>query len=238
MKGLMEYRSRWLLPALMFFMALQLAGCGDSEAEQRRAFTDFLQSVQLQQDGKLPALTEEQKKSFGPFINDYAVLTTFSQQVNQAVAGSLKPLLEQVSRIRIPRDYLSQRDNLRQSIGAMNLLGQQVQAAKAQADNARRALKQPEELQVVYERLYARTVTQPTNALLPLVPSAIAFAQSLIQVGDYLEAQGDRVVFAEATVQFHTPEQVAQYNGMVANLPIQQRNLMTALKGVNGVLHP
>ncbi|RLM23470.1 hypothetical protein BIY29_10675 [Brenneria alni] len=230
----MGYRSRWLLPVLMFFMALQLVACGDSETDQRKAFTDFLQRVQLQQDGNLPALTEEQKKNFGPFINDYAILTTFSQQINRAVEGSLTPMLEQISQIREPKDYLSQRENLRQSIGAMNLLGQQIQAAKAQADNAHRKLKQPEELQVAYERLYARVVTQPTNVLLPVIPNAISFVQSLIQVGDYLQAQGDQVVFNGATVQFYTPQQVTQYNGMMAELPAQQQNLMNALKALNG----
>ncbi|POE01039.1 hypothetical protein BVY05_10945 [Pectobacterium odoriferum] len=238
MRRLMTYRSRWLLPVLVILAALQLAACGDSEADQRKAFVAFLQSVQSQQDGKLPTLTEEQKKNFGNFANDYAILTTFSQQFNQAVSGSLTPMLGQISRIRVPKDYLAQRDDLRQSIGAMNLLSQHVQAAKAQADNAHRTLKQPEEVQIPYERLYARTVIQPTNALLPTIPNAIAFAQSLIQIGDFLQAQGDQAVFNGASVQFRTPQQVAQYNNMVAALPLQQQNLMNALRGITGVNYP
>ncbi|MDX5629292.1 MULTISPECIES: DUF3053 domain-containing protein [unclassified Brenneria] len=231
MKGLMESHSRWLLPVLMFFMALQLAACGDSEADQRKAFVGFLQNIHLPQDGKLPVLTEEQKTQFGPFVNDYAILTTFSQQFDQAVAGSLTPMLDQVSRIRVPQDYLLQRDNLRQSAAAVNLLGQQIQTAKSQADNALRQLKQPEELQVIYHRLYAQVVTQPTNVLLPIIPGAISFVQSLIQVGDYLEAQGDQAIFNGDSVQFRTPQQVAQYNGMVAALAVQQQSLMSALNG-------
>lgn len=238
MRRLMMYRSRWLLPVLVILAALQLAACGDSEAEQRKAFIAFLQSAQSQQDGTLPVLTEEQKKSFGNFANDYAILTTFSQQFNQAVSGSLTPMLGQISRIRVPKDYLTQRDGLRQSIGAMNLLSQHVQAAKVQADNAHRTLKQPEEVQIPYERLYARTVIQPTNTLLPAIPNAIAFAQSLTQIGDFLQAQGDQAVFNGASVQFRTPQQVAQYNGMVAALPMQQQNLINALRGVNGVNYP
>ncbi|MFJ5439955.1 DUF3053 domain-containing protein [Pectobacterium brasiliense] len=238
MRRLMTYRSRWLLPVLVILAALQLAACGDSEADQRKAFVAFLQSVQSQQDGKLPTLTEEQKKNFGNFTNDYAILTTFSQQFNQAVSGSLTPMLGQISRIRVPKDYLTQRDDLRQSIGAMNLLSQHVQTAKVQADNAHRLLKQPEEVQIPYERLYARTVIQPTNALLPAIPNAIAFAQSLIQIGDFLQAQGDQAVFNGASVQFRTPQQVAQYNSMVAALPLQQQNLMNALRGITGVNYP
>ncbi|MEH2922152.1 DUF3053 domain-containing protein [Samsonia erythrinae] len=234
----MTYRSRWLWPVLMILAALQLAACGDSEAEQRKAFVAFLQSAQSQQDGQLPALTEEQKKNFGHFANDYAILTTFSQQFNQAVSGSLTPMLGQISRIRVPEDYLGQREALRQSLGTLSLLAQHVQTAKAQADNAHRKLKQPEEVQVPYERLYARTVIQPTNALLPAIPNATSFAQNLIQVGDFLHAQGDQVIFNGASVQFRTPQQVQQYNNMVAALPVQQQNLMNALRGVNGVGYP
>ncbi|MEH0875282.1 DUF3053 domain-containing protein [Pectobacterium cacticida] len=237
MRKLMAFRSRWLLPVLVIVAAMQLAACGDNEAEQRKAFIAFLQNVPSQQ-GVLPALTEEQKKSFGNFSNDYNILTTFSQQFNQAVSGSLTPLLEQISRIRIPQDYLTQRDALQQSIGTMNLLSQHVQAAKAQADSAYRQLKQPEEVKIPYARLYARTVTQPTNALLPAIPNAIAFTQRLIQVGDFLQAQGDQAIFNGASVQFRTSQQVAHYNGIVAALPVQQQNLMNALSGIEGVNLP
>lgn len=229
MKGLMASRSRWLLPVLMFFMALQLAACGDSEADQRKAFVGFLQNIHLQQDGKLPVLTEEQKNKFGPYVNDYAILTTFSQQIDRAVAGSLTPMLDQVGRIRVPRDYLSQRDNLRQSAAAVNQLEQQIRTARSQADSALRQLKQPQELQVIYHRLYAQVVTQPANVLLSAIPGAISFVQSLIQVGDYLEAQGDRAIFNGDAVQFRTPQQVAQYNSMVTPLAAQQQGLMNTL---------
>ncbi|QCR10401.1 DUF3053 domain-containing protein [Brenneria rubrifaciens] len=234
----MEYRTRWWWSVFIFFIALQIAGCGDSDADQRKAFTDFVHSLQQQQDRKLPELTEEQKEKFGPFVNDYTILTTFSQQFNQAVAGSLIPMMSEVSRIRVPRDYLSQRDALRQSIGAMQMLGQHIQTAKAQADDARRALKQPEELQVGYDRLYNRVVTQPVNIVLPLIPSAISFAQGLIQMGDYLQAQGDQVVFNGNLVQFYTPQQVAQYNGMVSALPAQHRNLLNGLKALGVAATP
>ncbi|MCG8708413.1 DUF3053 domain-containing protein [Brenneria sp. 4F2] len=227
----MEYHSRWLLPVMMFFMALQLVACGDSEADQRKAFVGFLQNIQLPPGGKLTALTEEQKTKFGPFVNDYAILTTFSRQFDQAVAGSLTPMLDQVARIRVPQDYLSQRNNLRQSAVAVNQLAPQIQAAKSQADNALRKLKQPEELQVIYQRLYGQVVTQPTNALLPAIPGAISFAQRLIQIGDYLDAQGDQAIFNGNSVQFRTPQQVAQYNGLVADLVAQQQNLTKALNG-------
>lgn len=238
MRRMMAYRVRWVWSIFVVLVVLQIAGCGDSETDQRRAFTDFVQNVQLQQDGNLPPLTGEQKKRFGAFVNDYAILTTFSQQFNQAVRESLVPMMSQVSHIRTPKDYLSQRDAIRQSIGAINMLGQHVQTAKAQADSARQALKQPEELQVGYDRLYHRIVTQPTNTLLPIIPIALSFAQNLVQVGDYLQAQGDRVVFSGSSIQFMTQPQVTQYNSLVSSLPAQQQNVLNALKSLGVVIQP
>ncbi len=228
--SLRAWRSRWLLPVLALGMALQLVACGDKDAEQRKAFIALLESAQTQQWNALAALTEDQKKNLGPFVADYTVLTTFSRQVNQGMAGSLKPMLEQVSQIRTPPDFLTQRDALRQSVGAINLLGQQVQTAKAQAETAHRALKQPDDVKAVFDRVYAQVVIQPANALNALIPSAASLAQQLVQVGEYLQAQGNQVLFNGNRVQFATTQQVTHYNELVAPLAAQHQSLITGLQ--------
>lgn len=229
---------RWLLPVLTFCMALHLTACGDTDAEQREAFISVLQSVPPQSGSAIPALTESQQKSLGPYANDYAILTTFSAQLHQGVNGSLKPMLEHVSRIRTPQDYLTQRDALRHSVGALNVFGQQVQAAKNQADTARKALKQPDDVQVLYERLYSQVVTQPAGALSSLIPAAATFAQQLVQVGDYLQSQGNQMMFNGNRVQFETVQQAARYNELVAPLTEQQLSLMNGLQVQAYLLKP
>ena len=37
---------------------------------------------------RLPTLTADQKKQFGPFVSDYAVIYGYSQQVSQAMVWS------------------------------------------------------------------------------------------------------------------------------------------------------
>ncbi|AXW86510.1 hypothetical protein AU509_05940 [Lonsdalea britannica] len=227
---LADIRSRWLMPVIMVLMTLQLAACGDKDKEQRQAFNAFLQGVEQEPGRQLPGLTDQQKQSFGRYAQDYAILTGFSQQLDQALAGSLTPMLEQVARIRVPQDYLTERENLRQSTGALNLLSQQTQTAKVQADNARHALKQPEDVQAVYNRVYERVVTKPATAVAAVVPVSLSFAQTLVQVGDYLQTQGAQVTFNGNGVQFQTQAQVDQYNGMMTQLSSQQQNLATILK--------
>jgi hypothetical protein len=164
-------------------------------------------------------------------------MTAFNQQLDQALAGSLTPMLDVVSRIRVPQDYVTQRDNLRQALGGLNMLSPQVQNAKTQADNAHRALKQPEELQTVYDKVYNRAVSLPANAMVTVVPASTSFAQSVVQVGDYLQTQGNQVVFGNNGVQFHTQQQVDQYNSMMTDIANQQQKLFTTLKSQNFLPH-
>lgn len=85
---------------------------------------------------KLPTLSEDQKQKFGPYVSEYAILVTFSQQLAKSVDASLTPAIAQINELRMAQDYLTKRDALQQSAGALNLLVQQIRTAKTQADTA------------------------------------------------------------------------------------------------------
>jgi chromosome condensin MukBEF ATPase and DNA-binding subunit MukB len=231
-KGLM----RWLAPVLALLVVMQLTACGDKEPEQRKAFIEYLQNTVMRSGVKIPTLSEDQKQKFGNYAGDYAILVSFSQQLSKSVDSSLTPALDQVNQIRTAQDYMSKRDMLQQSIGALNLLGQQIQSAKSQADTARAALKQPDDLKVVYNQAYDKIVTAPANALMPTIPTMASFIQDLVQVGDFLQAQGTQVSFNNGGVQFRTPQQVTQYNTMMSSLVTKQQDLLNAQKTVLGVM--
>ena len=137
--------SRWLAPLLALLVVFQLTACGDKEPEQRKAFIDYLQNTVMRSGMKLPTLSEDQKQKFGPYVSDYAILVTFSQQLTKSVDASLTPAITQINEIRVAQDYLAKRDALQQSAGALNLLVQQIRTAKTQADSAVAVLKQPDD---------------------------------------------------------------------------------------------
>ena len=228
--------ARWLAPVLALLVVMQLTACGDKEPEQRKAFVDYLQNTVMRSGVHIPTLSEDQKQKFGAYTGDYAILVGFSQQLTKSVDASLTPALEQVNQIRTAQDYMSKRDSLQQSIGALNLLGQQIQAAKAQADTARVALKQPDDLKAVYNQVYDKIVTAPANALMPAIPTTAGFVQDLVQVGDFLQAQGNQVSFNNGGVQFRTQQQATQYNTMMSNLVAKQQDLLNAQKTVLAVM--
>lgn len=227
--------ARWLAPVLALLVVMQLTACGDKEPEQRKAFIDYIQNTVMRSGAKIPTLSEDQKQKFGNYAGDYAILVGFSQQLSKSLDASLTPALDQINQIRTAQDYMSKRDTLQQSVGALNLLGQQIQSAKSQADTARTALKQPDDLKAVYNQAYDKIVTGPANALMPVIPTTASFVQDLVQVGDFLRAQGNQVAFNNNGVQFRTSQQATQYNTMMSNLVAKQQDLLNAQKIISSV---
>ncbi len=140
--------SRWFAAMAALLMVVSLSGCFDKEGDQRKAFIDFLQNTAMRSGERLPTLTADQKKQFGPFVSDYAVIYGYSQQVSQAMDAGLRPVVDSVNAIRVPQDYMTQREPLRQANGALGVLSQQLQNAKMQADAAHGALKQADDLKL------------------------------------------------------------------------------------------
>ena len=215
--------SRWFASVAALLMVVSLSGCFDKEGDQRKAFVDFLQNTVMRSGERLPTLTSDQKKQFGPLVSDYAVLYGYSQQVNQAMDAGLRPVVDSVNAIRVPQDYLTQREPLRQANGALGVLSQQLENAKMQADSAHAALKQNDELKPVFDKAYDKVVTQPANAMQPLIPAAQVFTQQLVQVGDFIAQQDTQVSFSANGIQFPTSQQASQYNTLMGPLAAQHQ---------------
>lgn len=238
MWGKVQSRSvwRWWVPVIAGLMVMQLTACGDKEPEQRKAFIDYLQNTVMRSGAHIPTLSEDQKQKFGNYAGDYAILVGFSQQLAKSFEANLLPALDHVSQIRIAQDYMGKRDTLQQSAGALDLLGPQLQSAKLQADTARAALKQPDDLKAVYNQAYDKVITVPANTLIPALPTISGFIQELIQVGAFLQAQGDQVSFNNGGIQFRTQQQATEYNTMMATLVAKQPSFLTAQTAVQAVM--
>lgn len=217
-------------------IVLQLTACGDKEGEQRKAFIDFLQNTVMRSGEHLPSLSENQKQSFGKFASDYAIMYGFSQQANKAVEQGMRPVVDELSAIRVPQDYLTRRDSLRQANSALVIVTQQIESAKMQADSSKAALKQSDDLKKVYDTAYNKVVTVPANQLIPLLPKLQALSQGAVQAGDFLQTQGTRVSFNDGGVQFPTQDQASQYNALMSTLSANSQALPQAQAAVQGGL--
>lgn len=209
----------WCLVVVLIVM--MLAGCFDKEASQRKAFADFLQNTVMRSGETLPVLSADQKKQFANFIPYYQVLYRYSQQINQAMNEGIYPAVQLVNRIREPQDYVTHREALHQLTEALNVLNQQLANAKNRADSDLAGLKLADDLRPIYEQAYQKIVTTPANALQPLFPAAQSLTSQLVQVGDFIQQQGNNVQFVNNKIQFPVAEQVNQYNILIAPLSSQ-----------------
>ncbi|SUG12675.1 Lipoprotein [Salmonella enterica subsp. arizonae] len=215
--------SRWFAPVVALLMVFSLSGCFDKEGDQRKAFVDFLQNTAMRSGERLPTLTADQKKQFGPFVSDYAILYGYSQQVNQAMDSGLRPVVDSVNAIRVPQDYMTQREPLRQANGSLGVLAQQLQNAKLQADAAHGALKQTDELKPVFDQVYKKVVTVPADALQPLIPAAQIFTPATGTSRRFYCATGRAGELCRERIQFPTSQQASQYNALIGPLASQHQ---------------
>ncbi|OON40161.1 hypothetical protein BTJ39_09705 [Izhakiella australiensis] len=228
--GISRLHSAFWLPLLVLVSTAILSGCGDKAADQRKAFIDFLQNTVMRSGERIPALSEDQKQKFGPYVNDYAILYGFAQQVSRAKQDGIQPVVSELTAIRMPQDYITHRDSLRQASGSLGVLTQQLQAAKSQADNSKAGLKQPEDLKPVYDKAYAQVVTQPASQLLPVLPALQTLSQSAVQAGDFLQQQGGNVTINGVSVQFTSQQQADTYNSLMNALAQNSQALNQAQK--------
>ncbi|MGL9723127.1 DUF3053 domain-containing protein [Sodalis sp. (in: enterobacteria)] len=230
---------RPLLAMLVLLLGVfQLTGCGDKEPEQRQAFIQFLQNTVLPGGERIPTLSAAQKEQFGPYANDYQILQTFSDKSLSSVNGSLVPVLDEISQIRVPQDYVSHRQTLAQAGGALNMLAPDLARAKKQADDGRAALKQPEDLQKVYKQAYDKLVTGPIQKVTPVICAASSLAEQLVHVGDFLAMQTGQgqPSYEGGSVSFPTQLQVTQYNELMTGLQNQHQQLLQAQNSAGALL--
>lgn len=220
---------------LIAALPLVLAACGDKEPEQRAAFTEFLQTRIVDKPGvRVPKLTDEEKKSFGDYAAQYAVITDF----NAGMDASVKPLsgIMQKGAMRSLNDIVSRRDDLKTVQAALNDMNTALKEQQAKADAARAALKQPEDLKVVYDKAYEKTVSLPADTFRDVLPQLNATFESSLKIADYVEAHKAQIEIAGPIVKVKDAAVQAELNQLLQDLNVQAKNVQQAQTRLQAVM--
>ncbi len=230
---------RVALSALALVAALAVAGCGDNEPAERKAFMAFLQTRVLDKPGvHVPKPTDADIKSFGIYADHYKVITSFtadpemmaiSKQMAQAIqAGAPRSLQEVMTR---QKDIQAIRESMAKLRGPLD---QKFAAAEA----ARDALKQPPDLKAVFGAAFERDVGDPARAFrgaLPIVDEAL---ESVLKIAAYIEANrkavtisGSNIQVSDARVQRELNTLLQGMNAKSQKLQEHQRRVRTVLSG-------
>ncbi|WP_278489018.1 DUF3053 domain-containing protein [Achromobacter insolitus] len=216
-------------------LPLVLAACGNKEPEQRAAFTQFLQTRIVDKPGvRVPQLTEEEKKSFGDYAAQYAVITDF----NAGMDASVRPLsgIMQKGSMRSLNDIVARRDDLKAVQASLNDMGAALKEQQAKADAARAQLKQPEDLKAVYDKAYEKTVSLPADTFRDVLPQLNATFDSSLKIADYVAAHAAQIDISGPIVKVQDPAVQAELNKLLQDLNAQAKNVQQAQTRMQAVM--
>src|SRR5215208_7307017 len=93
-EGMTHARLSYARVAVVLLLAAGVIACGDSEATQRKAFIDFLQTRIIAKPGvHVPKLTEQETAAFGPYAGHYAVIADFNAGLDEVVSKPMQRAL-------------------------------------------------------------------------------------------------------------------------------------------------
>ncbi|MGS1106518.1 DUF3053 domain-containing protein [Achromobacter anxifer] len=216
-------------------LPLMLAACGNKEPEQRAAFTQFLQTRIVDKPSvRVPQLTDEEKKSFGDYAAQYAVITDF----NAGMDASVKPLsgIMQKGSMRSLNDIVTRRDDLKAVQASLNDMGAALKEQQARADAARAQLKQPEDLKAVYDKAYEKTVSLPADTFRDVLPQLNATFDSSLKIADYVAAHAAQIDISGPIVKVQDPAVQAELNQLLQDLNAQAKNVQQAQTRMQAVM--
>lgn len=227
-----SFRPHWLLALAL---PLALIACGNDEPKQRAAFTEFLQTRIVDKPGvRVPKLTAEESKAFGDYTTHYAVISDF----NGGMDAAAKPLsgLLQKGAVRSLNDVIDRREDIKTAQAGLNDMGTQLKEQKAKADSAHAQLKQPDDLKVVYDKAYAKTVTVPADTFLEVLPQINGTLDSSLKVADYVTAHKEQIDIKGPVVTVKDPKVQAELNTLLQELNNQAQAVQKAQQKLQGVM--
>jgi hypothetical protein len=212
----------------LVLITLSLAGCGDREADQRKAFIAFLQTRIIDKPGlHVPQLTEDESKSFGPYAEQYAIITTFHKVTNEVVTPKMTAVLSKGA-INSIGEMVARRDDLRIAKTALNEVAAALGTNLTQADEAHRKLNQPEELRIVFDKAYDRAVTAAAIGFKEVVPVADKFFSDALNLCDYIDQHKSQIKIAGAAFEVTDPATLKEVNEKLQTLQTDTKAIQTA----------
>jgi hypothetical protein len=191
--------------AVAILFAATLAACGNSEADQRKAFISFLQDINGRSGVHFLVPTSTDEKAFGPYLQHYTIILDYNEDMkgptNDFTAQIMKlgygtasnsHTIEQMA--AAPQDLVLAKD----AVDKMEH-GIKTRLAKVNAD--RSALKQPDDLKAVYDMTFDKLVTAPTLAMEKSAKALDVGIDASIKLAEYINSHSDKLAVSGMQIQ-------------------------------------
>lgn len=231
----MSLTRRFAMTLATLAFAVALTACGGGEADQAKAFQEFLQTRILDKKGiRMPRPSEEDRAKFGRFAADYDVIVKFNDTMTDAMGTKLPDIMRRGNITSISQ-LVERRTDIAAAREALTTVSGAMQTALADAQAAQAKMTQPEAVKAVYDQAFARLVTEPaavTGAIWPVLDTAlgksVAFAEFLAANKAKFEFNGPMASTRDAKLlaEFNTHVEALRSAGTEVN---QAQNAMRKL---------
>ncbi|MGQ4274330.1 DUF3053 family protein [Terrihabitans sp. B22-R8] len=219
---------RKLTMAFALLGALAVASCGDSDAEHRKAFAQFLQTRIVDKPGlHVPQLTEDERKSFGSYAAHYAVITDFHTAMNDSVSPKVNEAMRKGG-FTSAGELVTRKGDIEIARTTINQMAAALDGSLAKADTAHAGLDQPDDLKPVYDQAYERSVTQPAATFKSIVPVLETVFTQALDLGAYLEQHKSVITISGPALQVTDPAVLKEVNAKLQQLQSSQQSVLKA----------
>jgi chaperonin cofactor prefoldin len=217
---------------LLLVLCAPFAGaCRQQEQEQRRAFVEFLETqVMAAASADRVRMSGEIRKKIGNYGKHFDVIATYSKElgdINARLAGEKTRI---AAHGPVAMDRLgSERARMEQIVAVFSRSAQQVDAVKARADAAKTALKQPEDVQAAFDRVYEKEVSGYAATIQALYAVQKDFYAAAVRMGVFLDKHREKIHFRNKTVTIDEQALLTEYNALQQSLQEKSRTMQAAL---------
>lgn len=228
----------WLRSIIATLLAgLLLAACSPSEADQRKAFVAFLQNEVLSKPGvRLPRPDAEKQKSFGDYAAHYAIIPRFHDRMNESVAKPMQQALAG-SMPRSIEEVVNRKADLAAVRAGFVKMREALDAAIAEADKERTALKQPDDLAPVYGQAYAKLVTQPAGTFREVFPITDETFGAILDLANLIEANKAAIKLSGSQIQITNPALQAKVQAALTAMGAKQQAMNAAQQKLRSAIY-
>ena len=221
-----------LLCLVLLVLCVPFAGaCRKNEQAQRKAFIDFLETEVLAAAGTdRVRMSDEVRKNVGDYGRHFDVIATYAgalDDINARLAGEKTRI---AAHGPVAMDKLgSERARIEQIVAAFSRSAQHVGTIRAKADAARAALKQPEDVQAVFDKAYAKEVGGYAAAIQALYAVQKDFYVEALRMAAFLEKHREKIHFRNKTVIIDEHALLQEYNALQKSLQEKSQIMQAAL---------
>ena len=218
--------------------AIVLVGCGDSEADQRKAFIKFLQDINHRAGVHFLKPTDEDRVSFGDYYHHYEIITVHNTSMGKT-SGAFNARASHITSGRNAQsieDVVNRRDamaSLKDEVGKLQV---EIDQRLAEVKNQRAALKQPDDLKAVYDVTFDRLVIKPTQAVKNQMKALEDGLAASVQVADYVRSHPGKVTVKGQQILATDPKTLSELKVLMDARTATARHLEEAGRQLQRVL--